>query len=397
MVKETKLYDALGLKPDANEDAIKKAYRKLALKYHPDKNTEPTAQEKFKEISVAYEVLSDPKKRQTYDKFGESGLSGEPMDERHMHDIYSDLFGGGSRRAETTKPRPIQHQQPVTLEMLYCGKTIKLAITRSRLCTKCSGSGSRIKGQSAKCKECQGRGTRMLTRQLGPGFIQQMEVPCPTCHGKGSYLREEDKCELCRGAQTMKEKKVFEVTVEMGMKDGETITFTGEGDQNPDLSLSGDIVIVLKLSTHNVFTRSGNHLMLEKTITLAEALTGFTFHLNQLDGRRLAITCPFGTVVESSIWYNVNREGMPVPRTGGLDRGDLLIKFSVVFPKINEANKQKLREILFYPAQLPCGPDEEEHTLTKSMVTVVPNKEEDEEEEEGRPRGGFQHANCTQQ
>lgn len=397
MVKETKLYDTLGISTDAGEDEIKRAYRKLALKYHPDKNKEPGAQEKFKEISVAYEVLSDEKKRKMYDTHGEKGINGEAgMDADHMNDIYSAFFGGG-RRQEPSKPRVIQHHQSVPLEVFYCGKTIKLAITRSRLCGKCSGSGSKIKGQSAKCMECRGRGVQMITRQLGPGFIQQMQVPCGVCQGKGTYIREEDKCDGCRGLQTIKEKKIFEVVVEQGMKDGDRITFTGEGDQSPDMSLSGDIVIVLEMPKHPVFTRHGNHLMIEKTITLAEALTGFTIHLTQLDGRKLAITSQFGTVVEPSNLYSVNREGMPLPRTGGLERGDLLIKFNVVYPRIVEANKAKLREILLFPPQKGPGPDEEEHRLTKSTVNLTQKVEEEEGEDEERPRGGYQQATCAQQ
>lgn len=398
MVKETKLYDTLGIKPDAGEDEIKRAYRKLALKYHPDKNKEPGAQEKFKDVSVAYEVLSDEKKRKAYDLHGEAALSGDVgMDDTHMNDIYSAFFGGGMRRQEPSKPRVIQHHQQVPLEVFYCGKTIKLAITRSRLCGKCGGSGSKNKGQSVKCTDCRGRGVQMIARQLGPGYFQQMQVPCSSCRGTGSNLRDEDKCEGCRGQQTTKEKKVFELVVEKGMKDGERVTFTGEGDQSPDMSLAGDIVIVLEMPKHPVFTRHGNHLLIEKTVTLAEALTGFTLHLTQLDGRKLAITCPFGTVVEPGNIYSVNREGMPFPRTGGLERGDLLIKFNVVYPRIREVDKTKLREILGYPPQKSCGNDEEEHTLTKSTVNLSQKQEEDSNDDEEKPRGTYQQATCAQQ
>lgn len=403
MVKDMKYYNALGVSASASDDEIKRAYRKLALKYHPDKNKDPGAQEKFKEVSVAYEILSDSSKRKAYDAYGEDGVNGQGgMDEAHMHDIFSSFFGGGgSRRREASKPRTITHLQRVPLEAFYCGKTIKLAITRSRLCGKCGGSGSKVAGQTSRCRDCNGQGVRMVTRQLGPGFLQQMQVSCPNCQGKGTYIRNEDKCDSCLGAQTTKEKKIFEVVVERGMKNGDRVTFSGEGDQNPDESLSGDIVIVFEMTPHDKFTRYGNHLLMEKNITLAEALTGFTMHETHMDGRKLAITCPFGTVVEPNVLYSVSREGMPVPRTGGVERGDLLIKFTIVYPVVSEANKTKLQQILMYPTQKAADNSEEQHTLVRSHVKLSTSnqgadEEENEDDERGRPRG-FQEAACASQ
>lgn len=395
------MYNTMGVAPDASDDDIKRAYRKLALKYHPDKNKDPGAQEKFKEISVAYETLSDPKKRQAYDMYGEAALQGEGgMDEGHMNDIFASFFGGGGRRRRgEMKPKPIEHHQRVTLNDLYCGKTIKLSITRSRFCSKCGGSGSKIAGMSAKCKDCQGAGVRMVTRQIGPGFIQQMQVQCPTCQGKGSYIRDQDRCDGCRGSQTVKEKKLFEVVVERGMKDGDHVMFGGEGDQLPDMDAAGDIVIVLALEKHASFTRQGNHLVIERTVSLAEALTGFTIHVEHLDGRKLAIDCPFGTVIEPNTHYSVSREGMPIPRTGGVERGDLIVKFEIVFPKVTQENVEMLRRILYYPTQKPVSGAEEEHTLTKSHVNLraeASAAQDDYDEEDGR-RGGGQQATCATQ
>eukprot|EP00796_Vickermania_ingenoplastis_P010288 gene10288-7191_t len=395
MVRETKYYDILGVKPDASEDEIKRAFRKLALKYHPDKNTDPNGQEKFKEISVAYEVLSDPKKRQRYDMMGEAGANDEHgMGGDPMSDIYSTFFGGGfgGGGQREMKPRAIEHHHRLPLEAFYCGKTVNLLITRTRLCSQCKGSGSKIKGASAKCKDCMGRGVRSVTRQIGPGLIQQMQINCPTCKGKGTCIKEEDKCPGCRGTQTVKEKKAFAVVVERGMKEGDHVVFSGDGDENPDLERPGDIVVVLEMEKHATFTRQGNHLIIEKTITLAEALTGFTLHLTHLDQRKLAITCPFGTVVEPNILYSVNREGMPVPKTGGIERGDLIIKFNVVYPQVNQGDVEKLRKILLYPAQKPIADDEEDHRLAKCHTNLNQQKsgnpyDEDEDEEKGGQRG----------
>lgn len=395
MVKETKYYDALGVSTDAGEDEIKRAYRKLALKYHPDKNKDPGAQEKFKEVSVAYECLSDPEKRRMYDQFGEQGAGMEGGFD--PTDVFANFFGGGGRSRGEPKPKDIVHELPVALEAFYCGKQVKLAITRDRLCTKCSGSGSKIPNANIKCKDCGGRGARMVTRQLGPGFIQQMQVACSTCHGKGTTMKEEDKCPGCQGQQTIKEKKIFEVVVEKGMHRGDSVTFRGEGDQIPDVKLSGDIIIILDQKPHPTFTRKGNHLLMEQTISLAEALTGFSVNVTQLDGRKLTVKSNPGSVVDPAHLYSVHREGMPLRQTGGMERGDLIIRFHVVYPKtLEESAVPELRKVLGYPPQAPPEADSEEHPIQVSTVDLEKEaKANAYDDDDERPRG--QTATCAQQ
>ncbi|CCW70449.1 unnamed protein product [Phytomonas sp. Hart1] len=397
MVKETKYYDALGVSPTATEDEIKRAYRKLALKFHPDKNKDPSAPEKFKEVSVAYECLSDSEKRKMYDQFGdksegmESGI--DPSD------IFASFFGGGTRSRGEPKPKDIIHELPVSLDAFYTGKTVKLAITRDRLCTKCSGTGSKIPNANIKCRDCNGRGVRMITRQLGPGFIQQMQVACPACQGKGTSLKEEEKCEMCRGQQTIKDKKIFEVVVQRGMHRGDSVTFRGEGDQIPDVRLAGDIIIIFEQKPHASFVRKGNHLFIERSISLSEALTGFSFNITHLDNRKLTVQSPESAVVDPANLYSIYREGMPVPNTGGVEKGDLVIKFNVVFPKTMDPGLiQNLRVALGYPNQSKTDEDSEVCILQETKIDLEKESRRnayDDDSDDNRPRGHT--ATCAQQ
>jgi DnaJ family protein A protein 2 len=228
MVKETLYYELLGVEPTADAEAIKKGYRKMAVKYHPDKNpNNPQAQEKFKEVGEAYEVLSNPEKRKLYDQYGKEALkdgghaSAEDIFSQFFGGGFSSFFGGGGNRGPR-KGDDIVHEIQCTLEDLYKGKTTKLAVTRSVICTKCEGSGTRDPSvASGKCKTCEGRGIRLIVKQLGPGMIQQMQTVCSDCGGKGETIKEEDKCKNCKGKKVTKEKKILQVFVEKGMKHGQ--------------------------------------------------------------------------------------------------------------------------------------------------------------------------------
>jgi DnaJ family protein A protein 2 len=400
MVKETKFYDCLAVAPTASADEIKRAYKKLALKYHPDKNQEAGAADKFKEISVAYEILSDEDKRKRYDQFGEKGVDSESS---HMDpsDIFSSLFGGGRARGEP-KPKTIMHELPVALEHFYNGKSVKLAITRDRLCGTCNGRGSNKEGVSAKCTDCGGRGARMMIRQLGPGFMQQVQVPCTACHGRGTNLKPQDRCAGCNGDQILKDKKIFEVVIEKGMKRGDNVTFAGEGDQIPGVKLSGDIVIVLDQKAHPTFDRKGSHLMMKKTISLVEALTGVKMIVQHMDGRNILIQTRPGEVLDPQFLYEVGREGMPVKNTGGVERGNLQVQFQVVYPKtISEADAAKLKEVFGQPPVITVPAEHEEGFLKQTHVEAskapAAAHDDDDDDDEDQGRGQPQGAQCQQQ
>ena len=208
MVKDTKYYDLLEVSPSASDSELKKSYYKLAKVYHPDKN--PNAGEKFKEISHAYEILSDSQKRQVYDQYGEEGLSNDG----HGHgvspeDLFSQLFGGGgrSRQSGPRKGKDMVHQLKVSLEDLYKGKVSKLALQKQVLCAGCEGRGGKA-GSVTTCRGCQGRGIKIIMRQMGP-MIQQMQQTCGDCNGEGSVMNEKDRCKQCNGRKVANERKVF--------------------------------------------------------------------------------------------------------------------------------------------------------------------------------------------
>ena len=408
MVKETKFYELLGVPPTADEDTLKRAYRKLALKYHPDKNKEPGAQEKFKEISVAYEVLSDPEKRKRYDQYGEKGIDNE-MQGMDPSDIFSHFFGGGRRPRGEPKPKDIVHELPIALEAFYTGKVSKLAITRDRFCASCGGRGTNKEGVEGTCRPCGGRGVQMVTRQLGPMFMQQMQVQCSTCNGSGFACRPEDRCKGCGGKQVVKEKKVFEVHIDKGAKRGDHVTFTGEGDQIAGVRLAGDIIIVFDQKPHDRFQRKGSHLLMDKTISLVQALTGFQLVVEHLDGRKLLIQPPAGVVLDPDHLWAVDREGMPVPGTGGIEKGQLVIQFKVQYPKsVTEKEATALRSVFGSPSKPKPNPDYEECFLAPTMVDLNKGAKEgsrrgsgmpffatDDEDDDDGPRG--QTATCAQQ
>ncbi|XP_057693729.1 dnaJ homolog subfamily A member 4 [Corythoichthys intestinalis] len=329
MVRETGYYDLLGVDPKASSDEIKKAYRKLALKYHPDKN--PNEGEKFKLISQAYDVLSDSKKRDLYDQGGEQaikegGMGGgsSPMD------IFNMFFGGGGRMQRERRGKNIVHQLSVALEDMYNGTTRKLALQKNVICEKCEGYGGK-KGSLEKCSSCKGRGVQIKVQQIGPGMIQQIQSMCGDCQGQGESFSAKDRCKNCNGHKVERKKKILEVHIDKGMRDGQKITFHGEGDQEPDLE-PGDVIIVLDQKEHSVFKRIDDNLTMTMNIKLVEALCGFKKTINTLDDRTLLISSQPGEVIKNNDMKVIQSEGMPVYRSP-YEKGQLFIQFQVEFPE----------------------------------------------------------------
>ncbi|KAJ8633744.1 hypothetical protein MRB53_027080 [Persea americana] len=331
----TKYYEILGVSKSASQDELKKAYRKAAISHHPDKGGDP---EKFKELSQAYEALSDPEKREIYDQYGEDALKegmGGGGGSHSPFDIFESFFGrssfgGGSSRGRRQKQGDdVVHSLKVSLEDLYNGTSKKLSLSKNVLCPKCKGKGSKS-GASGRCYGCQGSGTKISTRRIGPGMIQQMQHVCSDCKGSGEVISEKDKCNQCKGNKVSQEKKVLEVHVEKGMQHGQKIVFEGEADEAPD-TVAGDIVFVLQLKEHPKFKRKSDDLYVEHTLSLTEALCGFQFALTHLDGRQLLIKSDPGEVIKPGQHKAINDEGMPQYQRPFM-KGRLYIQFNVEFP-----------------------------------------------------------------
>ncbi|XP_003387983.1 PREDICTED: dnaJ homolog subfamily A member 1-like [Amphimedon queenslandica] len=347
-VKETKFYDLLGVEPNATESELKKAYRRSALKYHPDKNPGPENEEKFKEIAHAYEVLNDPKTRELYDKGGEEALKEGGGGGSSAMDIFDLVFGmgGRGRRNREKKTRDMIHQLHVRLEEFYNGSVRKLAIQRHIICSDCGGKGGK-EGAVRTCVSCDGQGQQLSMQQIAPGFVTRQIVPCRACKGRGEIINEKDKCKTCRGEKVVNDKKILEVHIDKGMKDGDQIPFRGEAAQQPGYE-TGDVVIVLEEIDHELFKRKETDLYMNMTINLSEALTGFKKTIKMLDDRQIVIQTHPGEVLKHDDVKVVLNEGMPQYRNP-FNKGRLIIRFNVRFPPNNFLTRDgmsKLRELL---------------------------------------------------
>eukprot|EP00118_Oscarella_pearsei_P024975 m.307238 g.307238 ORF g.307238 m.307238 type:complete len:396 (+) comp42049_c0_seq1:68-1255(+) len=389
MVKETKFYDILGVSTTANDSELKKSYRKLALKYHPDKNPDPDASEKFKGISLAYEVLSDKSKREIYDRGGEEALKeggsgGFPF--TSPMDIFDMFFGGGSRGPRDNRTKSVVHQLTATLEDFYNGKSRKLANTKNVICSDCGGVGGK-EGSVSKCTGCSGSGVQVRYRQLGIGLVQQMQTKCSDCGGSGELIDEKDRCQTCKGKKVVRERKILEVVIEKGMTDEQKIIFSGESDQVPGKE-TGDVVFALDEAEHPRFKRNGMDLLMEMNISLSESLCGFRRSIKQLDGRILVISSHPGEIIKHGDVKVVMNEGMPQLKNP-FSKGRLIIQFKVNFPQNNFLSEDKwddLEKLLPQRKEVVHDEDIAEHDLLDINPEEIRAQQRHHHQEDG-PRG----------
>ena len=393
------LYEALGVDKKATADEIKKAYRKLALKCHPDKGGDP---EKFKEIGAAYEVLSDPEKRQTYDRFGLEGLKGQMGGGGGMDDIFSMFFGGGGGRRgqrETPQLKPTVMQATITLEEAYHGKMLTVNVDRKVVCSDCGGKG----GKDPKaCGDCKGKGvvTRMV--QLGPGMYSQSQSECGNCSGTGKKIEKQNICKTCAGQKLTKKREKVEVPISPGISNGEKIPVKGKGNEHYEYR-TGDLIIVIEIKPHAIFKRNKSDLIIEQKISLIESLSGFSFNINHLNGTKITIQTENKEIIQHLQTKKVANMGMPHNKSV-INCGDLFIVFNVIFPKvISDENLAQLKAILPGPILPKLVETKNIYKMTtapdiKSGFSKAPKQTMDEEEEEEeRSIPGGQKVDCQSQ
>mmetsp|Transcript_45292 Transcript_45292/g.73762 ORF Transcript_45292/g.73762 Transcript_45292/m.73762 type:complete len:369 (-) Transcript_45292:327-1433(-) len=344
-------YKILGVSRDASTQEIKKAYRALSRKFHPDKNPgNKEAEKKFIELANAYEVLSESEKRSVYDQYGEEGLKqqaqgggGNPFHD--PFDIFSSFGGWGNRRRDQGEQQTPKRPDTVvelraTLEDVYLGKDIPVLLSHQKLCDKCRGTGAKD-GEVTTCHKCGGKGVIMQVHQLGPGFIQQVQTTCNECGGKGKIIKV--KCKKCGGSKVMHDEDEITVTIEKGMPEGHLINFPSMGEEVPD-TVPGDLQFRLVTSKHANFTRERDDLRYMMTISLLEALVGFKKQIKHLDDHMVDVLKT--TVTKPGDVMPIPEEGMPVHNYPS-QHGTLLIQFAVQFPEsLTSEQKKGFREVL---------------------------------------------------
>lgn len=381
-------YKELGIEKNASESEIKKAYRKLAVKHHPDKGGDV---EKFKSISAAYEVLSDAEKRKTYDQYGKEGLEEGGGGGGGAEDLFSSFFGGGGRGPRgPSRGDDMKKEIKVSLEDLYKSKSVKLSTPVNRLCRGCNGIGGKENAEKT-CTTCDGAGVQVMLRQIGPGMMSQQQIRCTACRGVGKFFDEKDKCKTCAGKKIKQEKEILDVFIDRGMKHGEKLYFRGKANEAPD-TVAGDIILVINEQKHETFKRKGADLVATLNISLSEALCGLTRTIRHLDGRVLRIDSEPGNVIKPDSYKIIVGEGMP-HYGEHFKKGRLFINFRVAFPaKFTTPVITQLEAALPKAKKVELTGDEEEVEMQDVDIAQFGQdkggsaaNEEDDDEGPGRP------------
>ena len=348
-------YEILSIEKTADGEEIKRSYRRLAMKYHPDRNpNDPEAEAKFKEAAEAYEVLSDPARKQRYDQFGHEGLRGQgaaahDFSRMHVQDIFSmfnDIFSGGGgfggspggRQRGVARGYDLETEVSISFEEVFKGTEREVEFTRMDVCETCTGSGAKPGSKPVTCPTCQGQGK---VQQQGLGGMFRMVTVCPHCGGRGQIVK--DLCENCRGKGRVPRKRKLSVKIPPGIQDGQAVRVQGEGEPPaPENSpagegVRGDLHVVVRVDEHDTFHRDGDHLLLELPISFTQASLGAEINVPTIDGHD-KLKVPRGT--QHGALFRVTGKGLPNLRNGR--RGDLVIVTKIEMPKKLSTKQEKL-------------------------------------------------------
>ena len=346
-------YDVLGVNKGASADQIKSAYRKLAVKFHPDKNKgDKAAEEKFKEASEAYHVLSNSERKQNYDNFGHAAFEnggggrggfGNFDFSNHFSDIFEDFFGegfGGGRRSRRSNNRgsDLRYDLSISLEEAFSGKKQDIKFSTTDKCDTCSGSGSKPGHNAGACNMCGGHGQVRSSQ----GFFTVQQT-CPQCSGSGEMITH--PCGSCGGQGKKQASKRLSVTIPKGVDDGTRIRLSGKGEAGSRGGSNGDLYLFINVNSHELFKRSDENLFFECPISIADAALGTSIEIPTIDGGKAKIKIPAGT--QSGKQFRLRAKGMPYMRGG--DYGDLYVQVNTEVPvSLNKEQKElleKFREI----------------------------------------------------
>ena len=354
-------YEVLGVPKTASKDEIKTAYRKLALQYHPDRNKAPDAEEKFKEISEAYAILSDAEKRRQYDAYGHQGIDSRyTREDIFREDIFSDVFrdfgfgfggggfdtifdmffGGGGRRQRVGPQRgsDLRYDVEITLEDTFKGLEQQFSLTRSETCDTCRGTGAKPGTSPKRCPTCNGSG--QVQRARSAGFAQFIQVlTCPTCRGRGTII--ENLCPTCRGSGQAQKRRTLSVKIPPGVDEGTRLRIGGEGEAGSKGGPPGDLYVVVHVKPHEVFRREGDDILYDASISFPQAALGTELAVPTLEGKA-AVKVPPGT--QSGTILRLKGKGMTSLERSS--RGDQYVRIKIKTPEgLSQREKELYRQL----------------------------------------------------